>query len=151
MTHHLSVPVLRHRSLKPAYSCIAGVRAYFGSLPRPLRDDELIVVGDRVFTDVVMANRMHRRRAPPSGAGGADEKAIRAGPLAVLTTGVWERESTLMRRMEKGLVDAVRRWVVKDVGESEGVREFVKTAVVVKEDVQRETGWMRRLLGSARA
>ncbi|KAJ8453727.1 hypothetical protein ONZ51_g13437 [Trametes cubensis] len=64
VSHHLSAPVLRHSALKPSYACINAVRAYFASLPRPVRDDELVVVGDRLFTDVVMANRMARRPAP---------------------------------------------------------------------------------------
>ena len=66
--HALGVPVLCHAALKPSYSCIKDIRAYFAGLPKPVRDDELVVVGDRVFTDVVMARRMK-------------------GPLAVWTTG----------------------------------------------------------------
>ena len=54
-----------------------------------MRDDELVVVGDRVFTDVVMARRMK-------------------GPLAVWTTDVWQREAA--RLMQRALVDVVRRW-----------------------------------------
>ncbi|KAI5890160.1 HAD-superfamily phosphatase [Schizophyllum commune H4-8] len=89
--HALGVPVLCHAALKPSYSCIKDIRAYFAALPKPVRDDELVVVGDRVLTDVVMARRMK-------------------GPLAVWTTGVWQREATVMRLMERGLVDVVRRW-----------------------------------------
>ncbi|KIJ15571.1 hypothetical protein PAXINDRAFT_29563, partial [Paxillus involutus ATCC 200175] len=58
VSHYLSVPVLRHNSPKPAYSCINAIRAYFSTLRVPIKDEELVVVGDRVFTDVVMANRM---------------------------------------------------------------------------------------------
>ena len=72
MTHHLSVPVLRHNVFKPSYSCIAAVRAYFSSLKAPVRDTELIVVGDRIFTDVVLANRMARRITIPVPAAAAD-------------------------------------------------------------------------------
>ena len=32
------------------------------------------------------------------------------GPLAIWTTGVWERESMLMRWMEKSLMKVVDRW-----------------------------------------
>ena len=127
MSHHLSVPVLRHPALKPSYSCISSIRAYFASLPRPVRDDELIVVGDRVFTDTVLANRMARyqrvtQRSPASHISSAASSAeklskeldtsapspvaqplasarMRVGPLAILTTAVWERDSRVLRRM----------------------------------------------------
>lgn len=58
VSHHLQVPVLHHKSFKPAYSCINTIRSYFSNLHRPISDDELIIIGDRIFTDVVMANRM---------------------------------------------------------------------------------------------
>ncbi|KAI0764334.1 mitochondrial PGP phosphatase-domain-containing protein [Trametes elegans] len=90
VSHHLSVPVLRHTSLKPSYSCIKSIRAYFASLPRPVRDEELVVVGDRLLTDIVMANRMSHR-APPS-----------VGPLAVWTEGLWKRENLALRALEGG-------------------------------------------------
>ena len=50
-----------------------------------------MIVGDRIFTDVVMANRM-------------------GGPLAVWTTGVWQRENMMVRWLEKRVVDMVTRW-----------------------------------------
>ncbi|KAL0955749.1 hypothetical protein HGRIS_001964 [Hohenbuehelia grisea] len=96
VTHHLGVPVLRHPSMKPAYSCIKLIRNYFATLPKPIKDDELIVVGDRIFTDVIMANRMRTSHVD--------------GPLAVWTTGVWHKESMLMRWMEKGLVSLVAKY-----------------------------------------
>ena len=69
VSHHLQVPVLSHKVFKPSYSCINAIRTYFSSLRRPVFDDELIVVGDRIFTDIVMANRMRltnpRRLADP--------------------------------------------------------------------------------------
>lgn len=108
VSHHLSVPVLRHRALKPAYSCIASIRRYFGSLGTPIKDEELVIVGDRIFTDVVMANRMHRYPARSSQEKGAEME--RSGPLAVWTTGVWQRESMMIRWLEKGLIDMLTRW-----------------------------------------
>ncbi|KAH7925975.1 HAD-superfamily phosphatase [Leucogyrophana mollusca] len=102
VSHHLSVPVLRHNTLKPSYSCISSVRQYFSSLRAPIPDEELIVVGDRVFTDVVMANRMARRTPSPT--------ESRCGPLAIWTRGVWKKESMAMRWCEKRLVDIVNRW-----------------------------------------
>ncbi|KAI6119038.1 HAD phosphatase [Pisolithus croceorrhizus] len=111
VSHHLSVPVLYHGSPKPAYRCISAIRAYFSSLPNPIQDHELVVVGDRVFTDVVMANRMKRR---VTCATGEPEKtsSIRDrenGPLAVWTNGVWQKESMVMRWIERCLVDVVAR------------------------------------------
>ncbi|KAG2153207.1 HAD phosphatase [Suillus clintonianus] len=108
VSYHLSVPVLRHDTLKPGYSCIASIRAYFSSLRVPISDGELVVVGDRIFTDVIMANRMHA----PSASSSSDMSArVRiGGPLAILTDGVWQKESMVMRWVEKSLVDAVRKW-----------------------------------------
>jgi len=126
--HHLQVPVLSHKSFKPAYSCIAGIRTYFSSLSSPISCNELIFVGDRVFTDVVLANRMRMqgekgRKVLPQPLrdeeGGRDDSrkvedspssTSLHGPLAIWTTGVWERESMLMRWMEKSLVKVVERW-----------------------------------------
>jgi len=65
------------------------------SLKSPIKDEEMIIVGDRVFTDVVMANRMR-----------AGSKGL--GPLAIWTTGVWQREAVVMRWLEKRLVDVVK-------------------------------------------
>ncbi|KAF4563179.1 hypothetical protein EYR40_007110 [Pleurotus pulmonarius] len=98
VSHHLGVPVLKHGSFKPAYSCINSIRTYFSSLEKPISDHELIVVGDRIMTDVVMANRMKRRN-------GEEE----TGPLAIWTTGVWQKESMVMRWLERGLVNLVNR------------------------------------------
>jgi phosphatidylglycerophosphatase GEP4 len=58
-----------------------------------------VIVGDRIFTDVVMANRMR-------GSG--------CGPLAVWTTGVWQRESMMVRWLEKRVVDMVTRWTGRE-------------------------------------
>ncbi|KAF9560991.1 hypothetical protein CPC08DRAFT_599556, partial [Agrocybe pediades] len=115
VSYHLGVPVLAHKSFKPAYSCIDTVRRYFLSLPSPVQDHELIVVGDRIFTDVVMANRMRsqamRRIAKETmpGKTSAGDAIPPRGPLAIWTTGVWKRESMLMRYMESTLVKAVRK------------------------------------------
>ncbi|KAF8548383.1 HAD-superfamily phosphatase [Imleria badia] len=109
VSHYLSVPVLRHNAPKPAYSCIKSIRGYFSTLRDPIKDEELVIVGDRIFTDIVMANRMRVR--PVRSAEGADaEKGSRCGPLAVWTTGVWQRESMMVRWLEKSVVDVVTRW-----------------------------------------
>ncbi|KAG6857748.1 hypothetical protein H0H87_004164 [Tephrocybe sp. NHM501043] len=135
------VPVLRHKTFKPAYSCVSAVRGYFSSLRFPIRDEELIVIGDRIFTDVVMANRMRRWKDSPGllkmiltcgyedgGAVGKETDTPQArpqGPLAVWTTGVWQKESMGMRWCEQKLVDVVRRWTQKP-GETFNASRFVR-------------------------
>jgi len=104
ITHTLRTPVLFHKSLKPSYSCIQSIRNYFSSLPAPITDSELVVIGDRVFTDVVMANRMKT--------------------MSIWTTGIWTKESILMRWMEKKLVNGVARW--SSGGRGEDLSRFLK-------------------------
>jgi phosphatidylglycerophosphatase GEP4 len=84
-----------------------------------VRDDELIIVGDRIFTDVVMVNRMKRSTKDSNSL----QKIV--GPLAIYTTGVWERESMVMRWCEKKLVAAVERWVGGNA-DSSSKSEFIK-------------------------
>ncbi|KIM40364.1 hypothetical protein M413DRAFT_178023 [Hebeloma cylindrosporum] len=142
VTHHLKVPVLRHKAYKPAYSCIAGIRRYFSSLRSPILDHELIIVGDRVFTDVVIANRMRmhsdrqRQNLLTSSASSQDPEKelpleaskteIPVGPLAIWTTGVWQRESMFIRWIEHGLVNAVEKWSTPPTGEPIDVSRFLK-------------------------
>lgn len=126
VTYYLSAPVLRHKVFKPSYSCISSIRKYFTSLPTPIRDDELIIVGDRIFTDIVMANRMARRRTSPGSdekrslsggaSGDASQPYSRDGPLSIWTSGVWQREATAMRWLEKGLMQGIQRYVVASNG-----------------------------------
>ncbi|KAF9529793.1 mitochondrial PGP phosphatase-domain-containing protein [Crepidotus variabilis] len=135
--HHLQVPVLFHASFKPAYSCISAIQTYFSSLPRPIRSNELIIVGDRIFTDIVMANRIQVQgdkrprllmqsqefvsEKKDIDLGSLDSTSTEStvdlkpslsppGPLAVWTTGVWEKESMFMRCMESQLVKSVEKW-----------------------------------------
>ena len=121
MTYHLGVPVLRHDGLKPSFSCIQGIRTYFSSLPRPIHDEELFVVGDRVFTDVVLANRM--RKSLPEVAPSENRETLidgvhketsggSVGPLSILTTNLLRRESMTMRGLENVLLSNVERWIV---------------------------------------
>ncbi|KAF9228496.1 HAD phosphatase [Gyrodon lividus] len=132
VSHYLSVPVLRHNSPKPAYSCIDSIRAYFSTLRVPIKNEELVVVGDRVFTDVVMANRM-RRRPKPRSEGTEREKESPAQPiiqacepLAIWTTGVWHKENMVVRWFEKRLVDMVTRWTDDLARQSAFQTAFVK-------------------------
>jgi phosphatidylglycerophosphatase GEP4 len=135
VSHHLGTPVLLHAALKPSYACTAAVLA---ALP-DVAPHELVVVGDRIFTDVVLAHRLAHPRTltariaarlgfasvPPPDASGPADAGTSAGdglgeelshvrpaaPLAVWTTGVWVRESMGMRCAEAWLVRFVERWV----------------------------------------
>jgi len=149
VSHHLQVPVLQHRTLKPAYSCISSIRAYFSSLHRPISDDELVIVGDRIFTDVVLANRMRltnpKLRSDPSNPRGllretfsskeadTDKGSVREkhlaegrGPLAVWTSGVWQKEAMGMRWFEKKTVEAVEKWSTRTSGDHRGTSRFIR-------------------------
>ncbi|EJD04352.1 uncharacterized protein FOMMEDRAFT_140336 [Fomitiporia mediterranea MF3/22] len=118
VSFHLGVPVLRHNTLKPGYACISAIRAYFASLPTPVPDNALVIVGDRIFTDVVLANRIRPynligKRAPSA----TFEKTELNkpdngpnGPLSVFVENVWRKDSTAMRFLEKKVVDLVQRW-----------------------------------------
>lgn len=125
ISHYLQVPILRHETPKPGYSCIQGVRNYFASLPSAVEDNELVVIGDRIFTDVVMANRMKSR---DSG----------RGPLAIWTSGVWAREAMCMRWIEKKLVEVVTKYTD---GEEHHTTQFLKPRSLEK---SREDATARR-------
>ena len=81
-----------------------------------MKDDELVVIGDRVFTDVLMANRM---KSQDNG----------RGPLAIWTSGVWTKESMCMRWVEKKLVEAVTKYTS---GEKQYTTQFLKPATLEK-------------------
>ena len=161
VTHHLSAPVLRHSSLKPSYSCIKNIRAYFSSLPRPVRDDELIIVGDRLLTDMVMANRMTRRRPQVPRQDATDEKAAlveesgcadviyseRVGPLGVWTEGLWKREALALRALERGMLAGVERWLLKpqDSAWRESLQHRFVRPLPVPPVPEVQEGWVRRV------
>ncbi|KAJ3785949.1 HAD phosphatase [Lentinula aff. detonsa] len=130
--YHLGVPVLFHTSFKPAYSCVKQIRSYFHSLPNPIKDNELIIVGDRLFTDIVLASRLREKAwtdrfwlppysnsaptsTPPVG---TDSSQPLSNPLTtrtslgVWTTGLWVKEATIMRFCERNLSEAVRKWLI---------------------------------------
>ena len=166
------MPVLCHRSLKPAYSCIADIRTYFSSLRSPVHGHELIVVGDRVFTDVILANRMRLQSKLPlpqsaletseskekSGTSSHHRELVTSdpalhgegaqGPLSIWTTGVWKRESMLMRCLESGLVRAVHRYSTPVCGQSDFSHFIIKEEV--KPEFSRNFGLIERLLSRFR-
>ncbi|KAF9478124.1 HAD-superfamily phosphatase [Pholiota conissans] len=146
--YHLGVPVLQHKSFKPAYSCITAIRTYFSSLRSPILDHELVIVGDRVFTDVVLANRMglQAKRSKLISATSSTEKEtisteekellrpdtsidLYRGPLSIWTTGVWKKESMLMRLVERELVKSVEKWSTPPAGQPFDGSLFVKEVV----------------------
>lgn len=165
VSHHLSAPVLRHPSLKPSYSCIKSIRAYFASLPRPIKDEELVIVGDRLLTDIILANRM-TWRAPPSLSQAHEDNtekgmleesnsrarppAERVGPLAVWTEGLWKRENLVLRGLEGGLLKGVEKWVLKpqETAWYESLQQrFVKPMPLpAMKDVVTQEGWVRKLV-----
>ena len=71
----------------------------------------MIVVGDRIFTDVVLANRMTRR---------IEKRSEKEGPLSIWTEGVWERESMVLRGLERRIMELARRWVNRKGTTSDG-------------------------------
>jgi phosphatidylglycerophosphatase GEP4 len=95
----------------------------------------LIVVGDRVFTDVVMANRMRggvgfnmtrnftQRKTEP---GQGSEPHEPNGPLAIWTTDVWKKEATGVRWLERKLVEVVQRWTKDVQGDRPDTAQFVR-------------------------
>lgn len=111
VSYHLGVPVLMHTSMKPSYSCIKSIRQYYSSLQVPVRDDQLLIVGDRLFTDITLANRMRswhgwRQFLRLT----KNDPTPTQGPLAIWTTGVWQKEATAMRWGEARLLALVQKW-----------------------------------------
>jgi predicted HAD superfamily phosphohydrolase YqeG len=118
VAHHLRVPVLLHSVKKPG--CSSTIINYFKNKPAhliatfPAKDNietstgpsrspaspmpvtssvqpsELVVIGDRILTDVVLGNRL--------------------GALSIWTTGLWERELMSMRYFEYCLVGIMDIW-----------------------------------------
>jgi len=138
--HHLRVRVLLHSAPKPAYASASAARTYFASLPEPVKPHELIVVGDRVFTDVVLARRLAQ---PPTMVTrikdrinavydlvSQKERPRANGPLAVLTTGLWERENLPLRWIEGSVVRMFEHFVPAAKQEREELQNrFLRRAV----------------------
>jgi phosphatidylglycerophosphatase GEP4 len=66
------------------------------------------------------------------------------GPLAIFTTGVWERESMFMRWMEKGLVKVVERWSKPPKGHPLDTANFVRH--VAPPEAPKQSGFIEELL-----
>ena len=124
MSNNLGVRVLPHTIKKPG--CSSTVIDFFSTTHRTIRisststhisqaikPSELIVVGDRVFTDVLMANSL--------------------GSLSVWTTGLWERELMPMRYIEYGIVGVLDSWARRKSSKAAKLSEAVDGGVVSPE------------------
>ncbi|KAH8120609.1 mitochondrial PGP phosphatase-domain-containing protein [Phellopilus nigrolimitatus] len=135
VSHRLGVSVLRHGTLKPGYSCIRDIRAYFTSLKHPVSDKELFVVGDRIFTDVVLANRMRSsENRVQKASSDVNTKALVSnepdGPLSIFVDKVWKKEAMVMRFLEKKIVHIIERYKGPDSGEmAEQKSMFVRSTM----------------------
>ncbi|THH13783.1 hypothetical protein EW146_g6473 [Bondarzewia mesenterica] len=148
-THYLRAPILFHKSFKPSYSCAHAIRSYFSSLPAPVRPHNLVVVGDRIFTDVVLAKRLvpyswpwsRVEDEPEMSVGERSELTLRRKPLAIWTTGLWKREAMTLRWTEKKLVGMVESWVQGAEAERKELESiFVKPTVEMKKLEQESVG-----------
>jgi phosphatidylglycerophosphatase GEP4 len=70
------------------------------------------------------------------------------GPLPIWTTGVWERESMIMRWLEHGLVKSVQRWTTPPAGEAIDPTPFLK--VLRKPEPQRKLSVLEHLFARLR-
>ena len=92
-------------------------------------------MGDRVFTDVVMANRMRGvgfRNKAHTVPGHKTESVSQGtepyqpdGPLAIWTTGIWQKEAMGMRWLERKLVKVVQQ-CTEDVQDGPRTTQFVR-------------------------
>ena len=113
-----------------------------------------------MLTDVVMANRMLRRRPIAQDSTGRREKREekqtsqelarpdRVGPLAVLTEGLWKREALALRALEKGMLAGVEKWILKpqEAAWREALQHrFVKPEPMIEEPAKVQHGWVRRI------
>lgn len=138
---------------------------------------ELVVVGDRVFTDVVLARRLGGKEGWMGRIGelfgvrrtsetklDVSEKAqdiasrvgdkLNEGPLAVWTTGVWQREGMTMRWAESQIVKGAERWIKGTKEEREAMEaRFVKITRTssLDPDAKKGTGYGDGWGGTAKA
>ncbi|EJD41672.1 HAD phosphatase [Auricularia subglabra TFB-10046 SS5] len=117
VSHKLGVPVLTHSAKKPGWACVRDVQKFLGV------GGNTVVIGDRLFTDVVLARRLAQR---------SQTTAVFVEPWepreARLLRGVENSWLRLARRMT-GLVDeevALGVRVLKGWDGGEGVREWVR-------------------------
>ncbi|KAK0212444.1 mitochondrial PGP phosphatase-domain-containing protein [Desarmillaria ectypa] len=141
VSYHLNVPVLIHTTMKPSYSCIAAIRKYYSSLPSPVEDKELIIVGDRLFTDVVLANRIRSWKGWRSFLGlDREPPSAKDGPFSVWTTGVWQKEATVLRWSEKQMLALVQRWSHPGIETQMDTESFIRKPPKQQESAAKGSG-----------
>lgn len=107
VSSHLGVPVLCHTTKKPGSACVRQVVEHFQSLSlrraEPALPLHVLVVGDRISTDMVFSHRIARQLRE------ADQ---RAQCTSILTTQLWGRESlftTALRALESSVLRQLAR------------------------------------------
>ena len=113
-------------------------------------------MGDRVFTDVVMANRMrggigfsnmirtftdHKTET----IGRGTEPYQLNGPLAIWTTRIWQKEAMGMRWLERKLVEVVKRWTEDAKSDDPDTAQFVREVVEAEPLRCTMTGLLKRI------
>ena len=129
-------------------------------------------MGDRVFTDVVLAHRLahprtlgariaarlglagipfgRSRSAPALDSGSGGHSGVGGGgcaPLAVWTVGTWERESVVMRWAEARLVRLVERYVEGARQRREALEEQFTIRRVKDREDEPARGWFNWVNG----
>jgi len=128
----------------------------------PVAPNELVVVGDRIFTDIVLAKRispawprwwtLQRGTDADTGSGVRNQHDRLRGPLAVWTTGVWKREGTVMRMTEAAVVRRLEAWIEgAGLDRRELERQFVKVLSMAGEgdEEEKKGGLLSRAAGWA--
>ena len=97
ISRNFGVPVLLHFGHKPTESCCQAILRHFASLANP--PTSLLVIGDRIGTDVILAHRLNRISSHQT--------------LSILTTVTWSRPSPplyLLRQAESAVMSLIRRF-----------------------------------------
>lgn len=124
--------VLRHVYKKPSKRCANEILDYFASLPpavqHPIHLDlgisqaptapKVIVVGDRIMTDMLLANEM--------------------GAYGIWTTRLWKREALVLRFIERSYLFLVTRWL--SFREKRKLRLIEEQKRLAKEEEPGDTG-----------
>ncbi|KAF8515348.1 mitochondrial PGP phosphatase-domain-containing protein [Hysterangium stoloniferum] len=116
VSRNLGVPVLRRASMKPSNHTVAAIRSHFASKSPPLTGgDKLIVIGDRVFTDIVLAKRL--------------------GAFSILVTRDWTHtfRARVIGVTERALVRLAQKWTKK--GDASSYRSFIQEPQTRKGEV----------------
>jgi len=114
VSRNLGVPVLQRASMKPSYHTVTAVRRHFVSqLPPLIGSDRLIVIGDRIFTDIVLAKRL--------------------GAFSILVTRDWSHtfKARVIGITERALIRLAQKWT-KKVDTLSECRSFIREPQTMK-------------------